>query len=271
MAIIFDGKALAAKIEDEVRAKIAKLGRKPVLSTIYNTNDQASRIYSNIKAGKAKELGVEFRQFGLLNTTDVEGLVVNVGRQQDVDGFMIQLPLTGDKSQDIKLCGLIDPKKDADGINPKSGMMQATVRAVLEILNVYPTSPEASLGVATKVAIVGNHGTVGAGLIKALNGKYSVTGMGRGDFNAEILRQADVIISATGQEGLIKPEYIKSGVVCIDVGYPRGDFDPECAKKASFFTPVPGGVGPVTVACLFANLMELVEKRNLSLEQNGKI
>jgi methylenetetrahydrofolate dehydrogenase (NADP+) / methenyltetrahydrofolate cyclohydrolase len=256
MVKIFDGKELAVKIEAEVKEKIQKLGRKPVLVTIYNTNDQPSRIYSNIKAAKARELGVEFRQYGLLNTTDVEGLVININRKPEVDGFMIQLPLTGDKSEDIKLCSLIDPKKDADGLNPRSGMMQATVRAVMEILSLGERSQR------REVVVVGNHGAVGSGLVSELskNNDYEVIGMGRYDFDADKLRQAVIIISATGQEGLIKPDFVKDGAICIDVGYPKGDFDPKCAEKAAFFTPVPGGVGPVTVACLFKNLAELIEK-----------
>ena len=81
--------------------------------------------------------------------------------------------------------------------------------------------------------------------------------MDKDDFDPSTLLRADVVISATGQAGIIKPDMIKEGVIAIDVGYPKGDFDPEVAKKASFFTPVPGGVGPVTVAMLFANLLNL--------------
>ena len=91
---------------------------------------------------------------------------------------------------------------------------------------------------------------------KGTRDRYSVFGMDKENFDPEKIKEFDVIISVTGQPGLIKE--VKEDAVCIDLGFPRGDFDPECNRRASFFTPVPGGVGPVTVACLFENLFNSV-------------
>jgi methylenetetrahydrofolate dehydrogenase (NADP+)/methenyltetrahydrofolate cyclohydrolase len=204
-------------------------------------------MYTNVKKKKAGDLGIELTAYDLKSTTDQEGLISNLNKDERVDGIMLQLPLTGSRSQDIKLSLLIDPGKDADGLNIRSGVMPATVRAVMEILK--------SIDGNQKVVVVGNRGTVGSRIVREL----SCTGMDKDDFNADIIREADVVISCTGQERLIRPQMVKDGAVCIDVGYPHGDFDPDVAAKASFFTPVPGGVGPVTVAMLFANLLELVK------------
>lgn len=103
-----------------------------------------------------------------------------------------------------------------------------------------------------EVVIVGSKGEVGRRLLKLLP---MAVGIDKED-SLDILKSADTIISATGQEGLITPDMAKDGVVAIDLGFPKGDFAPEVAQKASFFTPVPGGVGPVTVVSLFENLLD---------------
>jgi methylenetetrahydrofolate dehydrogenase (NADP+) / methenyltetrahydrofolate cyclohydrolase len=276
MAIIFDGRGFAAGIEAGLKLKIARLKKKPKLVTICNPQDPPSRIYSKIKSAKAAELGVIFEQYDIASTTDPEGLVTNLSKDSTVDGLMIQLPLTGDRAEDMKLCQLINPKKDADGLNLGSGVMQATVRAVMAILEeglkvteAFSNTPHRlppKLGGRAEgginIAVVGSDGVVGRGITRELdkNLQFTIYNLGKYNFDAEKIRQADVVISATGQEGLIKPEFVKPGVIAIDVGYPHGDFDPSTALRASFFTPVPGGVGPVTVAMLFANLIDLVNK-----------
>jgi methylenetetrahydrofolate dehydrogenase (NADP+)/methenyltetrahydrofolate cyclohydrolase len=256
MTVIFDGKKLAAGIEKKLSRKIVRvaknLGRKPKLATVCNPDDPMGRFYTNVKMKKAKELGIDVAAYPLKSTIDWEGLVVNLNRDPHTDGVMIQLPLTGDRARDMKLCLLIDPRKDVDGLNLRSGIKQATVRAVLMILK---EAIKTTLMKNINMVVVGSWGNVGRSLVRELK----CEGMDKDDWNPSMLREARVIISCTGQEGLIKPEMVKDNVICIDVGYPHGDFAPEVAEKASFFTPVPGGVGPVTVACLFNNLIELIE------------
>jgi methylenetetrahydrofolate dehydrogenase (NADP+)/methenyltetrahydrofolate cyclohydrolase len=267
MTVVFDGKAWAGKIENGVKRKVKrltkKLGRKPRLVSLCNPEDPTGRFYTNIKMNKAKELGVEFVAYDLKSTIDWEGLVANLNKDSRADGLMLQLPLTTDRSRDIKLCLLIDPGKDADGLNPRSGVVPAAVRAVLAIVSQAIKTVKLKVE-GLQVAVVGSEGMVGRPLLRELkkDQRLLVYGMDKYDFDANILRQADVVISCTGQERLIRPELVKEGVIAIDVGYPHGDFDPEVAGKSNFFTPVPGGVGPVTVAMLFANLVKLKDGGN---------
>jgi methylenetetrahydrofolate dehydrogenase (NADP+) / methenyltetrahydrofolate cyclohydrolase len=258
MAIIFDGRMYAAKIEQEVREKVAKMPRKPKLVSILDPNDVGSVVYTNIKKKKAESLGILFESYQL--PVDSYQLINQLNNDENVDGIMIQLPF----SDSDNLIKLIDPKKDVDGLREGSEFMPATVRAVMEILN-FACTPLSSLPPnlggrwrqpeGSTAVVIGNQGEVGSRLMKYL--PENTIGMGRKDFDVEKIKQADIIISCTGSEGLIKPEMISEGVICIDVGYPNGDFVPECAQKAAFFTPVPGGVGPVTVAMLFANLVRI--------------
>jgi len=267
--MIFDGREFAVleikRLRDEVIKITNKLGRRPTLATIYNPTDMASRVYTEIKAKKAEELGIEFLKFQVSNPNDqinLKNQIETLNNDSSIDGLMIQTPLV-DRETDRALCELIDPKKDADGLNPKSGVVPATVKAVLKILSTSPLAPLLSLGEGNKkgevkIVVVGQRGLVGSEILKRINGSIGLSADG---LDVNLLREADVIISATGREGLIKQEMIKDGAICIDVGYPKGDFDPSVSLRTGFFTPVPGGVGPVTVVCLFENLLELLSQR----------
>jgi methylenetetrahydrofolate dehydrogenase (NADP+)/methenyltetrahydrofolate cyclohydrolase len=223
-----------------------------------------------LKAKKAEELGIQFEKFQFSifpaerdpalqdNFHSISQLINELNKDKSVDGIMIQLPFGGERENEI--VRMIGPKKDVDGLREDSPFVPATVRAVLEILSIT-SHPPLNLrggvgGGDIKVVVVGASGEVGMGLMKHLVfSNYHLVGMGKSDFDVEKIKTADVVISCTGQAGLIKSEMVKPGVIAIDVGYPGGDFDPEVAGKAAFFTPVPGGVGPVTVVMLFANLV----------------
>lgn len=249
--MVFDGRKFAVKIEEDLRGKVErvtkKLGRRPKLVSIYNPLDEPSRVYTAIKSKKARELGVEFQaiQLDSLPVAQLGELVGQLNNDNGVDGVMIQLPFPGS----AELIPLIDPKKDVDGLREDSRFLPATVRAVLAIMK------EAGVGEIEKIVVVGSRGEMGSRLMRELP---VAIGLSKEDFEPEKLAQSEVIVSATGQTGLIKSDMVKDGVIAIDVGYPKGDFDPGVADKAAFFTPVPGGVGPVTVAMLFANLLEAV-------------
>lgn len=218
-------------------------GRAPKLVTFYNPEDMGSRVYTNIKEKKAKELGILFEKIANYKLQDInksKTLVSEYNEDPTVDGIMVQVPMEGQND----LIDLIDPEKDVDGLREDSSYLPATVMAVVEIL-------KSAGNTGGEVIVVGNKGQVGKKLTEVLK----CGGMDKEDWETLRLKNADVIISATGQEGLIKPEMVKNGVICIDVGYPKGDFDFSVSLKASFFTPVPGGVGPVTVAMLFKNLI----------------
>lgn len=264
MAIIFDGKAFAAKIEEQIKAKIAEGGKKYKLATVYDASNKASRIYTNIKAKKAEELGIEFASYQF--SVDSYQLIQKLNNDESVGGIMVQLPLPGSE----QLIDLIGPDKDVDGLKEDSPYMPATVRAIFAILGEsleftilnFQFSMNDLMEKLSKysISIIGAKGEIGKRLEKELtvnSNQLSVCGVDKEDFDREKIKQADIVISATGQAGLVKPEMVKEGAICIDVGYPLGDFDPAVAEKAAFFTPVPGGVGPVTVAMLFANLVQI--------------
>jgi methylenetetrahydrofolate dehydrogenase (NADP+)/methenyltetrahydrofolate cyclohydrolase len=227
--MIFDGKAFAEEIISKLPHKTClPAGRKPKLAIFLDPNNVSGAKYVERKMKLAIRLGVEV----VMNKID-----------GDETGIMVQLPHPNAK----ELIAQIPPEKDVDGLKEDSKFLPAAVHAVQTVLS-------AKCQVLGKtICIVGSKGFIGRKLMKVLGIRYSVFGMDKEDFDPEKIKEFDIVISATGQEGLIKD--IKAGAVCIDLGFPKGDFDPKVAEKASFFTPVPGGVGPVTVACLFENLL----------------
>lgn len=252
--MIFDGKKLAEKIKLDIAEKIKKTAIKPGLASILVGDDKASEMYVAMKERAAKECGISFFKFALkeasrLSSKDIIGLIKKLNVDKKINGILVQLPLPRGLDTD-KIIAAIDPRKDVDGLRKNSKFLSATVKGVLKILE--------ELGARNKQGmIVGNKGEVGKRLTKELGWK----GMDKEDFDLAALRKADVIISCTGQPGLITREMVKDGVVAIDVGYPKGDFAPEVANVAEFFTPVPGGVGPMTVAMLLQNTF-LAAKRS---------
>lgn len=262
--MVFDGRELARKRTEVLVKKLE--GRKVGLGIIYDPGNAGSVAYTNIKEKKARELGIFFVKVPNVewgqSISNVKSAIDEFNRDPAINGIVLQSPFPGSEG----LIGIIDPNKDVDGLREDSLFVPATVKAIIEILKTSPLAPllsssDLQLGEGNgrgEVVVVGSRGMVGKRLVQVLSTQYSVlrvVGMGKEDFESEKLKTADVVISATGQAGLIKPEMVRDGVICIDVGYPKGDFDPRVAEKASFFTPVPGGVGPMTVVCLFENLV----------------
>jgi len=180
---------------------------------------------------------------------------------------MVQLPVPGiEKDKARELLEIIPKDKDVDGFSSENlrliatgeqEFVPATVMAVGKIMD--EAIREVGLDIERmKVAVVGSEGMVGKPLIAQL--KRFGFEVGEFELGDELsLSEYDVVISATGQAGLIKQSMVKKGVVAIDVGFPKGDFEEGVDKVASFITPVPGGVGPMTVVCLFENLVRSVE------------
>ena len=237
--MVFDGREFAAKIE----AGLPKIHTK--LVAVLDSTNESGRKYVEIKKKVAGRLGVKL-EIELSNGLTADQLGENIktwNSDLEVGGVVVQLP----HPNSDELIAMIDPKKDIDGLREDSPFMPAVVRAVVEILGQsFKDRPYKS------VVVVGGDGEIGRRLVENLGAE----GMNKKNFAPAKLLEADVVVSATGQAGLIKPEMVKPGVIAIDVGYPRGDFDPGVAQKARFFTPVPGGVGPVTVVMLFANLID---------------
>lgn len=256
-----EGKAWALKHEEALVAKIKTLHKQPVLVSFLVGDDPGSLLYTNIKKRKAQELGIDFRveKYPVeASFKEVAQRMQELNTEVEVDGIMVQLPsLPG-------LVELIVPHKDVDGLLPNSPYQAATVRGIMSLIT------DEKIDLLDKVVvIVGAKGEVGSRLVIALQGKArQLIGVDKEIEDISLVtKRADVIISSTGKHYLIKPEMIKDGVILFDVGSEKletgevvGDVDPNSYAKASMVTPVPGGVGPMTVISLMENVVESVTR-----------
>lgn len=260
-AKIFNGKVVADKLLASVRDRVRELKVVPKVVSFYKEDDPASKLYTRIKKQKAESVGIEFVDVKMYRAEDAVREIKEVGEDKSVTGILVQHP-TGEFAftQDHweMLAGAIPLEKDVDGLRSDSIFEPATVRAIMVALSFAKVALK-----DCKVAVVGATGMVGNPLVKALEGKGSrVKGIDEttGDIWYQT-KSADVIISAVGQHNLIHGDQIKTGAVVIDCGSPGGDVDFESARAvASFLTPVPGGIGPLTVACLLENTVLAAEK-----------
>ena len=269
---VIDGKALAKKHEDALKEKLvsikknkqslpfsAKKGRNPMVVSFCNQDDPPSVKYTFMKMQKAKDIGIDFvaEEFSA-NTPEAKlaKLVKKYANNLSVDGILVQLPLPEELNPfKEELLNLIPPEKDVDGLTGKGLFLSATVKGVISILDEYIKDWQGKI-----IAIVGATGEVGGEMIVALK-KMGLKPLeiSRRANNFNELKKAQIIISVTGQLSLIKVEMISSGVVLIDVGL--GDFNPKCYEKAEKYTPITGGVGPMTVISLMENVVESYERR----------
>lgn len=253
MAIVFDGRAFAAKKEDELKKKVVELksrGITPHLASILIGSDPASKLYVGLKKKAAEKIGAELDIYFLPEKSgldEVKKLIESLNHDKNIQGIMIQLPLPGTlQNYKSEILDLISPEKDVDGLRPDSKFSHPTAMAVMQII--YES------GVKSKKICV-----VGSGMV----GSAMATEIWREHYEQLFdTREADIVVSATGKPSIIKAESIRNGAVVVDVGSPKGDVDFESvSKKASFITPVPGGVGPVTISCLLENLISACYNR----------
>lgn len=267
--ILMDGKALAAKKKSELRAKVDKLPRRPGLGVILIGDDPASRTYVNGKRRDCEECGFYSEEYTLPADAAQEqaaALVEELNGREDIDGILVQLPLPGHLDAQA-LIAAIRPDKDVDGLHPinlgkllmgdPSGFTPCTPLGIMEILKEY------EVPVAGKSCVVlGRSNIVGkpmAALLTAADG--TVTSCHSKTVNiAEKSTTADILVSAVGKRNFLTGDMVKPGAVVIDVAINRdeegklhGDSDDTVAEKTSYFTPVPGGVGPMTRAGLMLN------------------
>lgn len=262
MTMIFDGKNYAAQKEEILKEKVSTLKIKPKIVSILIGNDQASILYTNLKQKAAKRIGATFIIKKFPENSIPEKIISEIKKNNNnktVHGIMVQLPLPKEISKfKSKILNAIAREKDVDGLTKNSPYLPATIKAVKEILG-FATKDLSYFG--KKAAVVGAKGVVGSGVVKMLTqGGYKVTECDKDtrDLYAK-LTGVDLIVSAAGVPNLIKGEMIKEGVIAIDVASPIGDFDKGVYDRASFVTPVPGGVGPVTISCLLENLVDSVK------------
>lgn len=272
-AIIIDGKKSALAVKNQIASEIKRTNKVLGLGTILVGDDPGSVAYVEGKHRDCAEVGINSIKVNLSATasqSEIVNAVNELNKNSKCTGFIVQLPLP--KSVDVqKVLAQIDPKKDADGLHPtnlgnlvlaKNSVIPCTPKAILSLLNEYKINL-----VGAKVLIIGRGTTVGRPLSILLSQKESnatVTLAHTGTKNLpELLLDSDIVIAAIGSTHFLKPEMVKSGVVVIDVGITRtahglvGDVDPKVSDKAAVFSPMPGGVGPMTRAMLLSNLMEL--------------
>ena len=274
-AVIMDGKKLAKQTKADIAARVKQSNKKLGLGTILVGTDPGSVAYVEGKHSDCAEVGINSIRVNLpvgASEQEIIKAVTDLNNNPECTGFIVQLPLP--KSVDTeKILLAIDPKKDADGLNPVNlgnlvlsvnKIIPCTPRAILALLNEYKIKLSGS-----KVLIIGRGTTVGRPLSILLSQKpidATITLAHSATTNlTDLIKEADVVIAAIGIAHFIKPNMIKPGATVVDVGITRvdnkllGDVDPAVAQVATFFTPTPGGVGPMTRAMLLSNLLELAK------------
>ena len=276
-ALILDGNKCAATIKSELQARIAKLAKKPGLGTILVGDDPGSRSYVAGKHRDCAEIGIQSIRIDLpasATQKDVLAAIRELNSAAECTGYIVQLPLPAELDSHAILES-IDPGKDADGLHPinlgklvlgQSAPQPCTPKAIVELLS------RNSISLSGKeITIAGRGITVGRPLSlllssREINSTVTVVHTGTKDVAAHT-RRADIVIAAVGKPHFLRAAMVKPGVVAIDVGITRtdaglvGDIHPDVADVASAYSPMPGGVGPMTRAMLLSNLVELAESR----------
>lgn len=279
MAKIIDGKKISQDIKDELKEKVSALqaqGKTGALAVIQVGEDPASSVYVRNKKNACAYIGIESLAYELPEETSEEELlklVAELNEKEQVKGILVQLPLPEHICED-KVIRAISPKKDVDGFHPQSvgamtigepGFLSCTPAGIIQLLKRSDVAIEGK-----HCVVIGRSNIVGkpmALLMLRENATVTIT-HSRTKNLAEICRQADILIVAIGKPRFIGAEYIKEGAVVIDVGIHRdennklcGDVKFEEAEKiASAITPVPGGVGPMTIAMLMSNCVQSIEE-----------
>jgi methylenetetrahydrofolate dehydrogenase (NADP+)/methenyltetrahydrofolate cyclohydrolase len=273
-ATLIDGKALAAKVREEVAASVAELDHVGV-ATVLVGDDPASHIYINLKQKAAAAAGIESFDHRIpadASQDDVLALIAELNADDAVDGLLVQLPLPG-HIDEAAIIEAIDPAKDIDGIHPVNAgrlylgrptLVPGTPLGVMRMLEEYaiPLS-------GANAVVIGRSGIVGkpmAQLLLAANATVTTCHSRTRDLAHHTL-EADVLVAAVGQPHMVKADMVKPGSTVIDVGLTRtddglfGDVDPAAAERAGHITPVPGGVGPMTIAMVLQNTVTAARAR----------
>lgn len=261
-AKLLDGKKLADKILLDVKKQVAKLNKKPSLAAVLIGDNSASKMYLKLKEKACNKTGIEFYSYFIDDdcTEDKILQVINfLNNDPDITGILIQLPLPKIFNTD-KIINSIDPKKDVDGFHPKSKVVSPNVLGIIELIKSTKTDFKNK-----NITIISNSEIFTQPFKKLLpnsNIKYLDPKLQTSDFKLQT-SNADILITAIGKPNFIKPNMIKKGAILIDVGINKvkkktiGDIDPSCDKVCAWRSPVPGGVGPMTIAMLLKNILEL--------------
>ena len=277
-AVILDGKATAQTIKNNLAQRVAALktkGINPGLGTILVGDDDGSHAYVNGKHKDCAEVGISSIRIDLPKTAtqaDVMNAITQLNNDSNCTGFIVQLPLPKGLDGNLALEAM-DPDKDADGLHPinlgklvlgQNGPLPCTPRGIIELLHAYKIELNGA-----NIIIIGRGVTVGRplGLLltrKTENATVTLCHTGTKDLTSHLFND-DLVIAAAGVPHLVKANMIKKGAALVDVGITRtenglvGDIDPQVKDVAGFFSPMPGGTGPMTRAMLLTNVVERAE------------
>ena len=277
-----DGKVAAAAVKEDLKARVAALAERgvvPGLATVMIGDDPGNQVYVRIKHRASAEVGIDSVRHDLPAETsrkEALDLLAELNADPAIDAYLLQLPVP-EQLDAGELLMAIEPAKDADGLHPVNlgrlalglpGPRPCTPLGIQELL-VRHGVPIAG----THVVVLGRGTTVGRPLamllsLKEPNANATVTQVHTGTRNVpELTRQADILVAATGRPGLVTADMVRPGAAVLDVGITRtdaglmGDVAPEVAEVAGWLAPMPGGVGPMTVALLLRNAVEAAERR----------
>lgn len=276
--ILIDGKKISDNIRQELTEEVKKLQKEVGLAVLIVGEDPASKVYVRNKEKACEQIGIKSYRYAFPAETTEEELketITKLNRDPAVSGILVQLPLPKHLNE-RKILGFIAPEKDVDGFSPyqigklllgEDCLVSCTPQGILRLLKAYDIS------IAGKHAVVVGRSNIVGKPVSLLMLKENATVTichSRTKDLAEITKQADILIVAIGKANFITADMVKEGAVVIDVGINRtpdnklcGDVDFEnVAKKCSYITPVPGGVGPMTVTCLMCNTLKAAQNAN---------
>lgn len=274
-AKVIDGKDLGAKVRLQIQSRIAAANRRVRLDAVLVGDDRAAGIYAQNQAKTCAEAGIEYHLHTLPSSAgydEIAGRILLMNSEESVKAMMLHLPLPAGVDTE-RVQSLIDPDKDVEGVNPanignvvygRRSLVPCTALAVLEMIETTGITLRGS-----KCVIVGASNIVGKPIAVLLM-REEATVISANKFTVDLpklTRDADVVVAAAGVPALVKPDWIKPGAVVVDVGINRrtgadgksvtvGDVDPAVAAVAGWLSPVPGGVGPMTVAMLLRNVAD---------------
>ena len=279
-AVIIDGKALGRSIEDDLSGRVTALlerGVTPNLAVVIAGEDPASQVYVRNKQRACERCGILSTRIDLPSTStqdDILGIVADLNADNSVHGILVQSPAP-EGVDELAVAGAIDPAKDVDGFHPSNlgklvqgasdGLLPCTPAGVLRMLEESGVALSGS-----KAIVIGRSRIVGMpmALMLARRGIDCTVTIAHSKTQdiAALCREADIVVAAIGRPHTVKPDWIKPGAAVVDVGISRadggglaGDVDPGVAEVASWMTPVPGGVGPMTIAMLLSNTVRAAE------------
>ena len=278
-----DGKALAAKVRAQVAEDVRTYGKPVCLATILVGDDPASHVYVGSKHKASREAGIESRDHRFPADTPesvVLDLLAELNADDDVDGILVQLPLP-EHMDEAKVLRTVDPAKDVDGFHPLNAgllflgepfLVPATPCGIMVMLSEYGVELKGK-----EAVVLGRSEIVGKPMSMLLLAEHATVTIchSRTTDLAAHTRRADVLVSAVGRAGFVTPDMVKPGATVIDVGVNRtevglvGDVDPAVFDVAGLMTPVPGGVGPMTIAMLLRNTLTASQHRRSKVALPG--